>query len=279
MPYSRSLQAFTPPEFYRDAPADWVVRLREIAPELPNLDTLVFRYFDPTEPDGTDKGWLHSERGQWALYSAKPIRMVDKERAKQFEQHWSEVPIEQQAGLRSVVSDYQHFMWHSKGLYVKPFLILQGPWGGTPAVYTPKEVAFLQASGCLDEPFPVGSFPACPFDERVVKQITLRDRLLQCSNSYEDLAKMDTPEYKRGEDEAAQLHKRQTYLDTWKVMIGPSVEFMKSFIHTKEADRVLPRAPEGTGNTVGQWRDHWLEHGSILGANPAGQRRVSMLVR
>jgi hypothetical protein len=279
VPYALSLQQYTPPEFYREPPPDWERRLRELSPEMPNLDRLVFRYFEPTEPDGSDRGWQHSERGQWALYAAKDIRLVDKERAAQFEKHWSELPIEKQAGIRAFVSDYQHFMWHARGLYVKPFLILQGPWGGTPAQYTAKEVAFLQASGCLDEPFPIGSFPACVFDERVVKQISLRDRLLQCSNSYEDLAQMDTPTFRQSEDAAAELHKRQTYLDTWKVMIGPSVEFMKSFIHTKEADRVLPRAPEGTANAVGQWREHWLEHGSIIGANPAGQKRVHMTVR
>lgn len=279
MPYALSLQAFTPPEFYREPPIEWDRRLREVAPEMPNLDRLIFRYVAPTNPDGSDRGWCHNERGQWVLYSAKDIRMVEKERAAQFEKHWSELHESAQAGRRAVVSDYQHFMWHARGLYVKPFLILQGPWGGTPAQYTEREIAFLQASNCIDEPFPLGMFPACPFDERTVTQIGLRDRLLQLSNSYDALAKLDTPEAMKAETDAAQLLKRQTFLDTMQVMLAPSVEFMKSFIHTKEADRVLPRAPAGTANAVGQWREHWLEHGAILGANPASSKRIQMTVR
>lgn len=274
MPYDRSLQRFTPAEFYREPPPEWERRLREVSPILPSVDHLVFRWFEPTNPDGSDRGWNHNERGQWMLYAAKPIRMVEKDRASQFEKHWSELDAMQQEGRKAMVSDYQHFMWHSRGLYVKPFLVLQGAWGGTPAKYTEREIAFLQASDCLDEPYPLGFFPACPFDERTVKTIALRDRLLQCANDYDALAKLDTADAMKAETDAAQLHKRQTYLDTWKVMIEPSAEFMKSFLRTKEADRVLPRAPEGTAKAVAQWRDHWLEHGSILGASPAIHRKV-----
>lgn len=279
MPYALSLQQYTPPEFYREPPEAWVRRLAEVAPDLPNVDHLVFRYMAPENPDGSDRGWQHNAVGQWLLYAAKPIRMVDADRAEQFRKHWSELPSAEQAGRRAVVSDYQHFMWHSRGLYVKPFLVLQGPWGGTPAKYTEREVAFLQASECLDEPFPVGSFPACPFDERVVKQITLRDRLLQQANDFDALAKLDTPDAMKAETDEAQRLKRQTFLDTWRVMIQPSVEFMQSFLRTKEADRVLPRAPAGTSAAVAQWRDHWVEHGSILGAGVAGQKRVQMAVQ
>lgn len=273
MPYARSLQQYCLPEFFVQAPEEWTRRLAEVSPTMPNLDRLVFRLFDAGR-----ETWNCSDRPQWVLYSAKDIRLVDKDRAAQFERHWSELPTEQQAGRQAVVSDYQHFMWHSQGLYVKPFLILQGPWGGTPAKYTPQEEAFLKGSHCFAEPFPIGSFPACPFDERAVKQITLRDRLLKASNSLDHLAKMDTAEGKKADEEAAEQIKRQTIMDTWREMIQPSLEFMQSFLRTKEADRVLPRAPEGFNNTVGSWREHWLEHGALPGVGPAAQRKVQMAV-
>ncbi len=282
MPYDLSLQKFTPPEFYRRAPEEWVRRLAEISPDLPNLDRLVFRYFEPTNPDGSDRGWQCNERGQWTLYTARPIRLVEKGLAELYQKHWSEVPLHperpfpqaEQEAHKAVVSDYQHFMWHSQGVYVKPFLILQGPWGGTPAKYTKQERAFLVASDCFADPFPIGSFPACPFDERVVKQITMRDRLLQVSNSYESLEKLDSSAALKAVDDAAEMVKRETYLDTWKVMIQPSVDFMKHFLKRSENRESLPRAPEGLANSVGQWREHWMQHGSILGVNPAGQRQI-----
>lgn len=278
MPYARSLQAYTPPEFFREAPVEWTRRLREISPEMPNLDRLVFRWMEPTNPDGSDRGWQYNERGQWALYTAKPISMVDPERAEQFRLHWSELPTEQQPGREAMVSNYQHFMWHSQGLYVKPFLILQGEWGGTPAKYTEQETAFLEGSGCFSEPFPYGLFPACPFDERTVKQITLRDRLLTVSNSYGALEKLDTADAIRDAQDAATILKRQTAMDTWRQMIQPSVEFMKLKGSTKQVASELPPAPKGLADTVARWKDQWIQHGSFPSVGPAPQKRLQVAV-
>lgn len=284
MPYPRTLQQYAQAEFYREPPDLWVKRLAEISPDMPNLDRLVFRWFSAKNPDGADRGWpINADRevcgGMWVLYAAKPIRMVEKHRARQFEKHWSELPEAEQAGRQAVVSDYQHFMWHSQGLYVRPFLILQGEWGGTPAKYTEQEKAFLKASHCLDEPFDIGMFPPCPFDERVVKQITTRDRLLQQSNSYGHLEDLDSSDGLGREFDDAERVKRETYLDTWKVMIQPAVEFYKRFVHTKEATRVLPKAPDGLANTLDGWKDHFLETGIIPGVTPARCRKVQMTVR
>lgn len=278
MPYARSLQTYVLPEFYADAPSSWARRLDDISPAMPNLDRLVFRKFEPTEPDGSDRGWGNSDKPQWVLYTAKPIRMVDAERATQFEKHWSEVPEAQQAGLQGVVSDYQHFMWHARGLYVKPFLILQGQWGGTPCKYTRQEEAFLKGSGAMFDPYPLGMFEAIPFDERVVKQISLRDRLLQVSGSYERLERMDTSASKRLDEETAEYLKRETVLDTFREMIQPSVEFLKSWKARQEVQSTLPRAPAGLSDTLSQWKDHYRETGQWMKSLPASQRRVQVAI-
>ena len=272
MPYSRTLQAFTTPGFYAEAPASWEARLREISPITGNLDFLRFRYMEPHE------SWHHAERGQWVLYSCKPIAMVTKERAQQFEKHWSELLEFEQPGRQAVVSNYQHFLWHSQGLYAKPFLILQGEWGGTPAQYTPSERAFLEASDCFTEPFPLGFFPACAFDERAVKQIAMRDRMLKVSNSYSALEYLDTPQAMKNEDEAAAKLRRQTFLDTWAVINGPSVEFMKSYLKKSEAAMALPDAPVGLADTVSRWKEEYVETGHQLSVAPASQRKLQVAV-
>ena len=273
MPYPRNLQQYTTPGFYREVPASWERRLREISPIASNLDHLRFRCFDAND------SWICPERDQWVLYTAKPLAMVEKDRASQFARHWSELPITEQAGRRVVVSDYQHFMWHSQGVYVLPFLILQGEWGGTPAKYTANEKAFLKSSNCLDEEFPIGSFPACAFDERAVKQITLRDRLLRLSNNYDALEKADRPDALKRVDEAAETLSRRTYLDTWSEMQGPAKEFMGRFLHTSAASQELPAAPEGLGDVLSQWKYHFVEFGTLIGADVAGQRNVQIAVR
>lgn len=278
MPYPRSLQSYTLPEFYELPPDSWERRLREVSPVVSNADHLRFRYFAATNPDGSDRGWNYPERGQWALYSCRPIALVHPDRASQFSKHWSELPEHQQGGRQAVVSDYQHFMWHTQGLYVTPFLILQGEWGGTPAKYSPSEQAFLSASNCITEPYPVGFFPGCPFDERVVNQITRRDRMLKCAGDYDEVLKLDRPDAIKRESDAAELVRRETYLDTWREMIQPSVEFMGHFLKRSENREMLPQAPEGLANDVSQWREHFLETGHVIGAKVAHQRQVHALL-
>jgi hypothetical protein len=279
MPYPRSLQGFCLPEFYEPVPESWERRLREVSPVMDNLDHLVFRYFAPTNPDGSDRGWLHKDRGQWTLYTAKPIRLVDPERAEQFRLHWSELPEasptqpEVRVGRRSVVSDYQHFMWHARGLYVRPFLILQGQWGGTPMKYTEQERAFLESSDCYAEPFPIGTFEACPFNEEVVKQIALRDRLLRVSNSYERLEQLDTSAGMKAEDNAALLVRRQTFLDTWKQIQAPTVDFLQHYMKRSEHREEFPAAPADLSNTLSTFKDTYLETGHWEKTAPASQRR------
>lgn len=274
MPYSRSLHAYCLPEFFAEPPQSWELRLREISPVRPDMDHLILRKFDPKNPDGSDRGWLHHDRPIWAVYSARPIALMDTERAEQFERHWSELPIDQQEGRKAVVSDYQHFVWHSRGLYVKPFLILQGEWGGTPTAYTETEQAFLRASDCFDEPLPIGMFPGCAFDERVVAQIANRDRLLQCANRYEDLIKKDSAASKKAETDAAQRVFRETYIDTWKLMIQPSADFYSHWMKRSENRESLPPAPDPVKRNIGRWKEHWLEHGVVVGAGPAKQTRI-----
>jgi hypothetical protein len=272
MPYAHSLQTHCLPEFYREPPPEWEKRLREVSPIVSDTDHLRLRWFEG------HPSWNHPDRGQWMLYAARPLRLVEPSRAEQFKKHWSELPNTEQVGRHAVVSDFQHFMWHSQGLYVRPFLILQGESGGTPAKYSETEIAFLDSSDCVSEPFPIGFFPACPFDERVVKTIALRDRMLKCANDYAEMAKLDTPGSMKAEDDAAQRVRRETYLDTWRVMIQPQVEFMQHFLKRSENREMLPAAPAGLANAVGQWREHYLEHGVVIGSNPAIQRRIHATV-
>ncbi len=99
MPYRRSLQQYLKPEVYREFPEPWMKQLREISPIVAELDHLIPRWFDSHPSWGQrERGW--PERGQWMLYSAKDIRLVDAERAAQFDRHWSEMPEGEQVKIR-----------------------------------------------------------------------------------------------------------------------------------------------------------------------------------
>lgn len=270
MPYPLSLQTYTLPEFYAEAPPEWERRLREVSPITPNMSHLGFRKFEPRED------WLWKERPIWTIYRRTPRHLVDPSVAVMFEKHWSEQPLHpesdfpesEQVAHRAIVSDYQHFMWHTQGVRVTPFWILQGEWGGTPMKYTKRESAYLRGSGMPEKPYPISWFPACPFDERAVKAILARDRLIQAGNRFDELEKQNRPEWKKAEDDAAELLYRETVLDSLAVLNAPAIEFMKSQkakaeLADAEAAGVIRPAPKGLENTLASFRETFRETGRM----------------
>lgn len=280
MPYALSLQSYTLPEFYEEAPADWVRKLREISPITDSLAHLRFRYFKPRED------WLYQERGIWVLYSCTPKALVPKSRAELYDKHWSELSINPEARVpdsplrarKALVSDYQHFMWHTQGVEARPFWFLQGGRGGTPAVYTRYEERMLDACNAVSEPFPIGFFPACPFDERAVKAIAARDRFYKASMDMDALEKQDKPDALKAEDMATEIAFRKKWLDWWYEQIQPQKEYMSSVLFKKEESQ-LPPAPKELPNTLAHWKETFVEHGSIAGAGVAGSRKSNVLVK
>jgi hypothetical protein len=274
MPYQLSLQTYCKPEFFELAPEAWERRLREISPITPHLAHLRFRKFEARADWKESPFNDRPEQPMWAVYACTPAALVRPERAEQFRLHWSELPKELQEGRKGVVSNYQHYMWHAFRVEARPLWLLQGEWGGTPTLYSPREKRYLDASGAVSEPFPPGYFRPCPFDERAVKGLLARDRLVQACNKYDELEKMDRPEALRAEDVAGERVFRETYLDTLSVLMAPAVEFMKSNIGKTEVNEALPPAPKGLENTLAQWKEVWVEKGQMLGVQKAPMRRV-----
>lgn len=280
MPYSLSLQTYCLPEFEARAPDSWEQRLREISPVLPNTHHLRFRKFE-ARPDWSESPFnVQPDRPLWALYAALPIRLVEPLTAAGFQKHWSEeAPLADQVATRSMVSDYQHFMWHTLGLYVKPFWLLQGEWGGTPMKFTDRERRLLDATGASSIPAPPGAFTPCVFDERAVTKILERDRFLHAGNRLDELEKMDRPESKRAEDDAAELAYREEVLKHLAAMAQPAVAFMQSQVGKHQVEDAVARgemrpAPVGLGNTLSVWKDHFRETGQVLTATLPSQKKV-----
>jgi hypothetical protein len=274
--YQRALQRFMLPEFERPAPREWVARLREISPEVEKLAHLRFRWFEPHPI------WNFGERGQWSLYACTPRALFaqtpeGRARAAEFDLHWSEValkpesdyPDSAQQARKSVVSSYQHYMWHACGVEAMPFMILQGDFGGTPAAYTRREKRLLDASDALSTPLPLGFLPACPFDERTVESIQIRDRFLQWNKDLDALAASDSPRAIARRDDEAESDFRDRFLDRWCETNIPQAEFLKSHLRTKEADHEMRRATREEANRVSQWRDIWRDTGKVIGAGIA----------
>lgn len=279
MPYPRTLQEYVLPEFYAEPPQSWETRLREISPVRSDMEHLVFRKFDwhPSWERCRPSEFTWERRPIWALYAARPLHLVPQETHDAYAKHWSELAETEREGRKAVVSNYQHFMWHTRGLYVEAFWILQGN-GGTPAAYSKAERRILDATpGAVSQPIPLGYLPACPFDERAVQMILARDRLVKAGSLHE-LERQNRPEALQAEHDLAEMAYREQVLTSIRELNGPSVEFMKYYLKKSEASMTLPDAPEGLANTIAQWKEKFRETGQMIGVSNPATRTLQVAV-
>jgi hypothetical protein len=159
------------------------------------------------------------------------------------------------------------------------FWLLQGEWGGTPAKYTKRETAYLRGSGAVTEPFPIGWFRGCPFDERAVNAVLARDRLIQSGNRFDELEKQNRSDVMKAEDDLAEMVYRETVLDSLAVLNAPAVEFMKSQLakeQLQDAENAgyIPPAPKGLERTLATFRDVYKQTGQMPGVGYAAVRKL-----
>lgn len=254
-------------------PAEWERRLREISPITDQMAHLRFRWRSP-QPH-----WFHPDEGQWELYACTPRQMVTPDRAAQFAKHWADLPKSQQAGRKAFVTTYQYHMWHRHGVDAHRFWVLQGPAGGTPAIYTEREQAILRSIDQPTEAPPFGLLPACDFDELAVRNILIRDRFLRYQKDADALRKANSVLAQVTETEEAERLFRERFLDEWYARMRPQAEFLQSYLRTSEADMTMRKATREETDAAAQWKDHFKEYGSVPNAGVAGSRKVQVAVR
>ena len=245
-------------------PPAWEARLRSLSPITERLSHLRFRYRQDDE--------------QWALYDCIPAAMLSPERVQQLSVHWTSLPKSEQRGRKSSVSEYQFYMFNTHRLAVSLYWILQGTEylvGGTPFGFTPREERLMEAEGLSPEPFPPGTFPAIPFDERVVSVLGARDRLRKYGDR---LDATSTVEGLEAEDRAAEREYRKQYLAWHHQQQAPTAEFFKWYTKTKESRSTLRPAQKGLANTLSDFKDQFIETGVLPQAGTASSRIIQVSV-
>lgn len=248
-------------DWLKEPPPEWERRLREISPITDRVSHLRFRWRDEDE--------------QWALYQCTPAAMLSKDRVAQLSVHWSSLPTDQQQGRKALVTEYQFYMFRTHRVEASLFWILQGTRfivGGTPYEYTERERKLLEAANEPSEPIPPGLLPNVPFDERVVRAIQARDRLLKYGGDLDALQKASTVAALKRDDEETEQEFRKRFLDWHHQNNAPAAEFMKWYGRREEAQYTLPPAPKNLANTVADFRDRYIETGIVAGAGHAASR-------
>lgn len=215
---------------------------------------------------------------QWELYECTPAHLLGADRVAQLTQHWSELPTDQQIGRKRFVTEYQHWAFRTHHVEARRFWVLQGKQGGTPATYTEREQKLLESVGESGDVPELGMFPACPFDERAVQAILARDNLLKSGYDLDVLAKSQRPDALKIQDDQNEKDYRKAFLGWWYQEMQPMSEFLKYYHRQQEAHMTLAPGTADISNAVSKWRDYYIEHGIVLGAETPSSKKVQMAV-
>lgn len=244
-----------------DVPAEWETALRVISPKSAAHSYLDFKWEHVL---GRVKGrW--QDRSRWVLYECQPawaiptgLRLMLDDAPPRL------LPPARAYARRQFVDDWAHEFYRVHRVFARPFLVLQGRNGGTPAGYSMREQEVLRALGEPTDPPPVGTLPYAPFDWRVIQQILTRDHLLKAGMKIDTIAdaRLIGSELREEEREAEAAFRRE-FVSWFKGTLAPGADFLTWYTRRSEADRVLRTASRAEMAAAREFESLYLDTGAM----------------
>ena len=231
-------------------PAEWEERLRAISPISPDHSWLYGAWFN--------KG------ARWVLYEMLPYPAIPEGKRLQLggTPYW-EMPKHLRAGRKQACSAFQWEMYRTKKVWARPFWVIQGPAGGTPAEFTEMEQALLQAQGLDTEPPEPGTLPYAPWDTRVEEQLRSRDRLMKARYHLATLQASANDDALKAESVLAEEAFRKTFWSWWKEQMQPQAEFWAWYSAREEAQHVVRQGTEAEQRAAEDAEESYLTTGTL----------------
>ena len=237
-------------------PKEWEDRLRAISPIS-------------TEHSWLYGAWLNIAQ-RWTLYECVPYALIPEGKRVQLggTPYW-ELPKHLRIGRKQAVSAFQWEMYRKHKVWARPFWVIQGNDGGTPAQYTEMEESLMQAKGLDLEPPEAGSLPYAPFDERVERQIIARDRLIKLRQRIDRLRATGDTDALKAETVLAEEVFRKEFWSWWKERMEPQAEFWAWYSAREEAQHLPIRQATGAEQKAAErTEEEYLTTGNIPAVMP-----------
>lgn len=216
-------------DVHKTPPFGWEEKLRAESPKSEHHSWLQFYYY--------------RLKDRWVLYDLMPIRFVDPDKPIQPGLLGSELlaalrgraPRDLSPSDRTpFVSDVQHEFHRLYQVYAVPWWVLEGENGGHQVAYNPIQRQHLTELNLPIHPPQIGSLPACPFDERVLKQIRRMNRLAKLGGNIDRLRNSGSPEAWAAEQDEMDREVRIASLEMLEQQLGETVEMVQRYGHRKD---------------------------------------------
>lgn len=241
-----------------DVPFPWITDLRAISP-VTTIHSFLMPYW-----------YRHGAR--WVLYDVMPVELIVDDMDTGSMIKGAELK-EIMAGPRPSeltydvpVSDTQHEMWRRWKGFARPFWVLQGELGGHQVQFSPDQAQALVRMGLESVPPKIGSLPACPFDNRAIRQLQHLNRLHQFEDSIDRLRKSASPEFAKAETERIEREIRESEMRFVEAQVRPLVDMAGSLAkgvrsRSEHADDQLIHVPSGTASRAKDAYEKYKETG------------------
>jgi hypothetical protein len=247
--HAKRLLAHTPPP-------EWERALRALSPHSDTHSWLRFVWYELPDAKPGD--------GRWTLYECVPDALIPTGKRMMLRDtpYW-DLPIGQRQGRGQMVTAVQWELYRLERVEARPFWILQGNQGGTPATFTEMEQKMLRVKQQPTNPPALGALPFAPWDARVERAVRQRDRLKRLNGDIEALRRNASPEAVQAELDAAEKAFRREMLTWWADQMQEQSDFIAWYSQKCESDRTLRRASREEFMAAQLLEESFVEHGII----------------
>jgi hypothetical protein len=249
-----------------EAPAEWEAALRAFSPIRTDVPWLALRWF-PMKRQVKDGTW--KDAGRWVLYECVHESLIDPTN-----EIVSLLSGPQPSRLRDPIaakakalyaSDYQCAMYRTHRVWARNLWILQGSQGGHPIEYSMHEQKLLQAAGLPTDPPPLGGLPYAPFDQRVIAQLTKRNRLFKLG-SIAALRRQGAADWQREFDEAEREFRKQ-HMAMLTEQMAASADFLDYYTTSSktatECQNTIPQMSPEQQRRVAIAHEQYVDTGTL----------------
>lgn len=207
----------------------WEAELRALSPIVEKVSHL--------------RAYWYRAGARWVLYDCIPLALLPDDdtmlnpalSGAEFHQALRDLPPRLRTDAQdSPISDLQHEFGRRFKVYACPFWVLQGEHGGHQVRFSPWQQNVLIAKGLDAEAPKVGSLPACPFDQRVIRQLNHLNRLHQFNDRLDRLQASGSVEFANVQMDLIQREIREAEMAFIETQMTPLIDMVSS-LHSKSA--------------------------------------------